>query len=265
MVSEYDLVESIDIMVKSITDILHDNCLSVYLYGSVCEDDFRLGWSDIDILCLTKDTVCQEDALRLVDLRKSLSNMYPDNEYYRLFEGGILSLDSFISKTEDTCVYWGSSGSRITIKYDFNSLSMTQLIKSSKLLYGKDILHNFSLPSYDELKNDVINHYETIRKYAKATSRSIHSYGWLLDISRCIYTIQTGKIISKTRAGEWALENSLCPVREALGKAVEVRMNPNKYITDKEILDYSEGLGEHIQKYADVLEETIKHSQKKDR
>jgi hypothetical protein len=76
----------------------------------------------------------------------------------------------------------------------------------------------------------------------------------LLDISRCIYTIQTGKIISKTKAGEWALENSLCPVREALEKAVEVRMNPNKYITDKEILDYSEGLGEHIQKYADVLE-----------
>ncbi|HPB17735.1 MAG TPA: DUF4111 domain-containing protein [Clostridia bacterium] len=265
MVSEYDLVESIDIMVKSITDILHDNCLSVYLYGSVCEDDFRLGWSDIDILCLTKDTVCQEDALRLVDLRKSLSNMYPDNEYYRLFEGGILSLDSFISKTEDTCVYWGSSGSRITIKYDFNSLSMTQLIKSSKLLYGKDILHIFKHPSYDELKNDVINHYETIRKYAKATSRSIHSYGWLLDISRCIYTIHTGKIISKTRTGEWALENSLCPVREALEKAVKVRMSPNKYITDKEILDYSEGLGEHIQKYADVLEETIKHSQKKDR
>ncbi len=260
MVREYDLVESIDIMVKSITDILHDNCLSVYLNGSVCEDDFRLGWSDIDILCLTKDTVCQEDALRLVDLRKSLSNMYPDNEYYRLFEGGILSLDSFISKTEDTCVYWGSSGSRITIKYDFNSLSMTQLIKSSKLLYGKDILHIFKHPSYDELKNDVINHYETIRKYAKATSRSIHSYGWLLDISRCIYTIQTGKIISKTKAGEWALENSLCPDKEVFELAVKVRMNPDKYITDKEILDYSEGLGEHIQEYADVLEKVINHS-----
>lgn len=265
MVREYDLVESIDIMVKSITDILHDNCLSVYLYGSVCEDDFRLGWSDIDILCLTKDTVCQEDALRLVDLRKSLSNMYPNNEYYRLFEGGILSLDSFINKTEDTVVYWGSSKSRITTRYDFNSLSMTQLIKSSKLLYGKDILYNFSLPSYDELRNDVINHYETIRKYAKSTSRSILSYGWLLDISRCIYTIQTGQIISKTKAGEWALENSLCPDKEVLELAVKVRKDPYKYLSDKEILDYSEVLEPLIQKYADVLEETIKHSQKKDR
>ena len=138
---------------------------------------------------------------------------------------------------------------------------MTQLIKSSKLLYGKDILHIFTLPSYDELRNDVINHYETIRKYAKSTSRSIHSYGWLLYISRCIYTIQTGKIISKTRAGEWALEYNLCPVREPLEKAVKVRKDPYKYHSDQEILDYSEGLGEHIQKYADVLEEVIKHSQ----
>jgi len=42
-----------------------------------------------------------------------------------------------------------------------------------------------------------------------------------------------------------------------LEKAVRVRKDPYKYHSDQEILDYSEGLGEHIQKYADVLEEVI--------
>lgn len=42
---------------------------SVYLYGSSVLNDFRLGWSDIDILILTGKQMSEEQAQRLVGLR----------------------------------------------------------------------------------------------------------------------------------------------------------------------------------------------------
>lgn len=48
---------SIDVMAKKLYAILGDNMVCIYLYGSVALEDFKLGWSDIDILCLTKEVV----------------------------------------------------------------------------------------------------------------------------------------------------------------------------------------------------------------
>lgn len=44
-----------------------------------------------------------------------------DNPYYRSFEGGMLTLDAFLSKKTDRVVYWGTSGERITDRYAFDS------------------------------------------------------------------------------------------------------------------------------------------------
>ena len=41
---------AIDKMVREISSILSDVKPSIYLYGSSVLDDFKLGWSDIDIL-----------------------------------------------------------------------------------------------------------------------------------------------------------------------------------------------------------------------
>ena len=78
-----------------------------------------------------------------------------------------------------------------------------------------------------------------------------------MDIARCIYTLRTGQIISKTAVGKWALEQQLCPTPEALTKALTVRRNPLCYQNDSEIWDYAETLGDDIQKFADVLEEEL--------
>jgi len=106
--------QSINIMVNRITNILHDNNPSIFLFGSVVLDDFKLGWSDIDFICLTKKTITNEQANELVNLRQTLLAEYPGDKYFRLFEGGMLSLDAFINNVDDTVVYWGTSGQRIT-------------------------------------------------------------------------------------------------------------------------------------------------------
>lgn len=247
-------------MKNAIVDILDDNVAALYLYGSVVLDDFKLGWSDIDLLCLTQIPMADEQAGALVSLRQTLMEKYPENQYFRSFEGGILPLNVFISRGSDKVVYWGTSGQRITDRYYFDSFSMYELISDGVLLYGNDVREKLTLPTIEQLKNDIIRHYQAIRKYAVETNESIYSCGWLLDIALGIYTLRTGKVIAKTAAGEWALKENICPVAETLRKALEVRKNPLHYKNSDSCKKWASTLGSEIQIFADVLEYEIRQT-----
>ena len=60
----------------------------------------------------------------------------------------------------------------------------------------------------------VKNHLDIIRKYGTETDESFYSCGWLMDISRCIYTPRYNDIIGKTKAGEWALKENFFRFKE---------------------------------------------------
>lgn len=248
-----ELRNAIQIMTLRIAKILKCNNTSVYLYGSVALNDFKFGWSDIDILVLTERKISEAQAQELVKLRQTMFVDHPENRFYRLFEGGMLTADAFRSGAEDTVVYWGTSRERIDYHYVFDSFCMSELLDNGVLLYGEDVRFDLPRPDYDELKENVRQHYETIRKYAGLSGRSFYTYGWLLDISRCIYTLRTGKIIAKTAAGEWALKEKICPCEIILAKAVKIRKCPLLYKNDTEILDYAETISDEIQMYADVF------------
>ena len=248
---------SINKMVREINGILSDCEPSIYMYGSSALNDFRLGWSDIDILVLTEKQITEKQAQKLVGLRQAMLEREPGNPYYRCLEGGMLTLDALLHRGTDRVVYWGTSGERITDSYLFDSFCMTELIESGVLLLGKDIRPQLKVPTFDNLYADVRHHYETIRKYAQKTGRSFYSFGWMLDIARCIYTLRTGRIITKTEAGEWALENNLCPNPDVLEFSLKVRRNPLDYKEKKQVFDYAETLAEPIQRFADVLEKEL--------
>ncbi len=240
-------------MVGRISGILQGCTPSVYLYGSSVLNDFRLGWSDIDILVLTGKQMSEEQAQRLVGLRGEMLEEEPGNLYYRSFEGGMLTLDAFLSGKKERIVYWGTSGEQITDTYMFDSFGRVELIQYGDLLYGRDIRSQLKAPAFSDLYADVERHYKTIRRYAQKTERSIYSFGWMLDIPRCIYTLRTGRIIAKTRAAEWALENRLCSDADVLAYALEVRRDPIAH-NDEYTFDYAEKLAESVQRFADVLE-----------
>ncbi len=252
-----NLQRSINKMVEEISGILSDREPSIYLYGSVVLNDFRSGWSDIDILVLTQKQITEEQARRLVGLRQTMLAKEPDNPYYRSFEGGMLTLDTFLHGNADRVIYWGTSGERITDRYAFDCFGMAELIESDALLFGPDVRSQLKAPAFDELCEGVKHHYKAIRRYAKKTDRSIYSFGWILDIARCIYTLRTGKIVAKTAAAEWALENKLCPDPDVLEIVLKVRKDPLILKEDKTYLDYAETLAEPIQRFADVLEREL--------
>ena len=260
-ISEKDPTDALERSIRHITARIKD-CLivsdpSVYLYGSVVLGDFKSGWSDIDILVLTKKPITEEQANRLVNLRRAMLAEEPDNPYYRSFEGEMLTLDAFVGKMPDRVVYWGTSGQRITDNCHFDSFSMKVLLENGRLLCGEDVRDKLIEPTFEEMKKDIENHLNSIRKYAHLSGRSLYSFGWMLDISRCLYTLRTGKIIAKTAAGEWALKESLCPSPDTLEYALKVRRTPWLYKDDEKSLEYAGITNGDIQQYADILEREL--------
>lgn len=249
--------QSIKIMKNRIVNILFNNKPSIYLYGSIVLQNFKIGWSDIDILCLTETKISVTQAKQLLNLRQELLNECKNNLYFRSFEGGFLTLEAFINDIPHTVVYWGTSGQRITDKYYFDPFSMIELIEHGNLLYGNEVRDRFIYPTKEEIIEAVSKHYETIRKFAVVTERNLYSAGWLLDIARCIYTLKTGKIISKTKSGKWALDNNLIPDVDIMEKVIKIREELNIYKNNNEVMKWLGTLGSYIQKFADVLEKEI--------
>ncbi|MDD4496467.1 MAG: DUF4111 domain-containing protein, partial [Eubacteriales bacterium] len=234
------LEKSTQIITDEIAAILDENLLSIYLYGSVVLDDFCLGWSDIDILVLTHQEISENHADTLVGLRQNLLEKYPGNLYFRSFEGGMLSLDALLNDTKDRTVYWGTSGQRITDGYKMDSFGMAELLDKGVLLHGNDIREKMIYPSYAQMRDYIAWHVQGARKYGVVV-------GWLLDIARGIYTLRTGKVIAKTAAGEWALENNLCPDADALQRAIQCRKEA--HLMQEKSIDNS-----IIQCFADVID-----------
>ncbi len=252
-----NLNQSIDRIVDRIRMILDGKVHSIWLYGSVVLDDFRLGWSDIDLLVLSDSQITACQAQQLVGLRQTMLETEPDNPYYRSFEGIIADRNEYFAKSFSRLVYWGTSGQRITDQYQQDFFSAYELAKYGRSVYGKNDRRIFAEPSAAELKAAVKQHYESIRKYAIQTDEKLYSCGWLLDIARCIYTLRHQDIIAKTQAGLWALSEHLFADEAPLKKAIRIRQNPAANRDREDIKLWLKGLGPTVQRYADVLEREL--------
>ena len=246
---------AINTMAVSIYNILESVQPSIYLYGSVTAEDFRPGWSDIDLLVLTQEPITVTQADLLLTLRQQLAQRDPDTPYYRAFEGGMLDLGSFLTNESTRVVYWGTTGERIKERHDFSAFDRASLLQNGQLLLGKDVRRHFEMPEYPEIATAVISHAVSIRQHGKGT-RSLYAYGWLLDIARCMYTLVNGRLTTKTTAAQWALDEHLCPCPAELSMALTVRRQP-ELIKDEQVLAYAEGLTEAIQSFLNLLEKAL--------
>ena len=256
MITDILINNRISKFTDSLHSVLGEKLLSVYLYGSVTLRDYKDGWSDIDLICFSRESLMPVEADNLLMLRQSLVES-EKSTLFRKIEGSVVCVDEFSKNKYSRVVYWGTSGQRITDNYSFDVFSMFELMKYCELVFGEDIRSRFACPSYAELADGVKQHSETIRKYAQTTDESIYSCGWLLDIARCLYTLKYGEIISKTDAGKWALDGGICPCADDMERTLKIRNDPNEYIDLPETKQWLCSLGPSVQSFADVLEKVF--------
>ena len=255
--------QSIEVMVNRITNILKDNDPSIFLFGSVVYDDFKLGWSDIDFICLTQKAINEKQSDELVNLRQTLLAEYPGNKYFRLFESIMMTLEAFLNNADDTVVYWGTSGQRLINNGELSPFGKIELLEKGRLLFGNDFRHLISYPTRTEIIETTKQNYEMISK----SGIEYPGIGWFLDIARCLYTLKTNKVIPKTKAGEWAIEENICPDASIMKRVLEIRKNPLEYKKSKETKEWSEEIREwektlapDIQKFIDVLKAELERT-----
>ena len=249
--------ESIDNFCEALRGILGDRVTAIYLYGSVALQDFREGWSDIDLLCLTRNAPSESEAEQLVELRQKMTQDHPTNPYFRMIEGAVVAADELKADAYTRVVYWGTSGQRVTDRYSLDVFSRYEWLADGILLYGEDVRRAYRMPDYRDLREGVRLHLQAIRTYARVTDEQLYSCGWLLDIARGLYTLRHGTVIAKTAAGEWALEKKLCPDGDAMEKALQVRRSPLVYKSHPETRMWLRSLGPTVQAFADILEEEL--------
>lgn len=244
--------EALTLMTAAIADVLHKNEPSIYLYGSCVMEDFRPGWSDIDLLVLTKHPITHPQAERLLMLRQALPLLHPGVCHSRAFEGCMLSIDSFTKHAPGIVVYWGTSGQRITDRCPPDAFSLWELQHAGRLLHGMEVRELLPHPTPSDLHHAVAQHLRAILCHGRG-ARSIYTFGWLLDVARGLYTLRHDTVVSKTAAGEWALSSGLCPDADALRMALAVRKDP-AMIQQETILRLAEQLTPAIQRFAAVLQ-----------
>lgn len=248
------MIGSIEIMARETASILNNEVHSFWIFGSTVLNDFHLGWSDIDFIAFAKNEITPEQAQELLTLRQKLSREYPEDPYFKCFEGAILSIEEYRKRKYKRLVYWGTTGQRISDSYSLDAFSRYELAKYGVSVMGDDDRSLFDAPTNAELYEAVKNHCRAIRQCAVQTDERLYSCGWLLDISRCIYTLRYNAVIGKTAAGEWALEKRLFHDDEPLKKALLIRRSPLEYKDKDDVKKWLCGLGPAVQSYADVLE-----------
>ncbi|MBR6090735.1 MAG: nucleotidyltransferase domain-containing protein [Anaerolineaceae bacterium] len=249
-----ELDRSIERMADRICAILDKNLHGIWLHGSVVLGDFRPGWSDIDILVLTNGKISEQQAHRLVGLRQTMLATEPDDPYYRSFEGIFAHLNEYLTGSFTRLVYWGTSGERITDRWQQDTFASYELAKYGRSVRGTDDKSIFAKPSVMDLRRAVREHYGSIRRFAVRTDEKLYSCGWLLDIARCIYTLRNSDVIAKTQAGIWALSEQIFENDEPLRKAIMIRQDPMVYKNRDDVKQWLKSLGPVVQRYADVLE-----------
>ena len=250
-----ELHASIETLVREVSSAVHLH--SFWLYGSVVLNDFRRGWSDIDFIAFTDKPIGLEQADILLSLRHTLCERYPDNPYYRCFEGSIVHLREYCCGQYERLVYWGTSGQRITNRCNLDAFSLLELSEYGYCFFGNSDRDLFKSPNREELINAIRRHYDGIRRFAGQTDDSLYSCGWILDIARCLYTLRCGDVIGKTQAGEWALSERLFQNDKPLRRTLEIRRSPLVYKDDAQVKAWLLNLGPTVQQYADVLERTL--------
>ncbi len=225
-----DIARALDTLTAALRTILGDS-FALCLYGSLPLGDFRPGWSDIDLLCLTDAPIPDAAVEPLVALRQILLAGETNNPYYRALEGAIAWRHDLLHAPTCPAVYWGTSGQRRTDRYALDVFARKQLIESGICLCGEDFRAALTLPTEAELRAAIAFHCDTIRRYAADTT-GLYAWGWMLDIARCLYTLRTGRIIAKTAAGEWALREGLCPDPDVMAQTLAVRHSPAAPLPD---------------------------------
>lgn len=196
---------------NKIRQLIANNLLGIYLFGSMVLGDFDENFSDIDLMIVLKKDISTSEFERIKNLQKYISEKYPKfgKDGVELIFISTYTINNYLNeKTYLTAVAPGNPLETIICKPEF--LIYFYIVKN----YGKTILGTPKEKIFPEIsKIDFVNMsnevaIKNIPYWKESCKQTLHEQFYaVITICRALYVKSTGIYPSKLQAKNWAKDN----------------------------------------------------------
>jgi predicted nucleotidyltransferase len=228
-----DVNEILSLLFSNVQEILGDQLVGMYLYGSLANGDFD-EHSDIDILTVTDGEISANTFSALKELHKKINDLdspwaiqveasYIPQRALRRFDPGD-KLHPHMDRGSDEVLHM--------VLHESDWMIQRYLLRERGIAISGPGLRELIDPvSSDDLRQAVVDVLPLwinpkLEEPAQINKRGYQSY-CVLTLCRMLYTLKHGEILSKSAAAQWGIKNLDPRWRPLIERALIGRQNSN--------------------------------------
>jgi predicted nucleotidyltransferase len=197
--TEHDYMSELKRMAEHLTDILKANFVGLYIMGSFVMGDWNPETSDIDFIAVTMKPLNKKESLEIGKMHKALAK----TDLGKKLDGAYTYLEQLQQKRfEERTGSFEDHEFKPDCPCHLSVDNILCLLQSGKCIEGVPIRELGLSVSEEELSqatHDML--FEDIKEVDKKDDFQT-LYDILIDMLRCIFTLETGKLPTKPRAIE---------------------------------------------------------------
>lgn len=230
--------EIVSEFVNKIYSIEPNFVYGIYLTGSIPLNDFYFNKSDIDFLVLCRKLPDLKIARQLLYIHKRIEKQYSKPD----LSGSYLSFDSIqTDKPENIAILSFHEGAMRYGTFEMAPISLSELKLNAITILGpkaETLPINIKVSYVNNFLLHNINSYwaKWIKQHSSFFNRKIlllffpRFTEWsILGVARQLCTLQTGKIVSKTEAGFYCLQQLPSHFHPIIKEAIKIRKDNRTY------------------------------------
>ncbi len=241
----YQVSSLLDELTAQLRNLLRQNLVGIYLYGSLTQAAFDPARSDIDCIVVTERDL---SAAEFSKIRGSLSRTARSNRWTLRLQASFLIKDKVLTPNSRACLY--QFGKLARYRSDGNPIVWMNVLESGKILYGPNP-RSFVAPIapkilFRALERELGYLREEIVEKPGSKWRDVPFYRAyaVLTLCRILYSRKKGTVVSKKRAADWALKylpnqwNEL--IRQALDSDAGRRSAPVPLVRIRQFIRFAD-------------------------
>lgn len=196
-------------LLAHLQDVLGDQLVGLYLYGSLVWGDFDYDSSDIDLLAATQSTLTDREAAALKQLHDHFARVYPQwQDRIEVQYASLHALKTFKSQASAIAVISPGEPFHVVRAGDEWLMNWYFVQTYGVTLFGPDpttFIEPITKAEFREAARAHAAHWRTYVAQAMH-SRPYQAYA-ILTMCRALYTVRHGEQVSKQVAAAWAIQH----------------------------------------------------------
>ena len=238
----FNIPTNADTILKEFTNCVTatnpDFIIGIYLTGSISLNDFHPNKSDIDFLVLCKEPLTNELRFQIEKVHRKIEKRFKNSNLSGCY---IIPENLNVHRSQTTKTLCYHEGKMKVSVFEMAPVTLYELKTTAITLWGTPARN---LPVTVELKDVNVFLANNINTYWKSWVDERSSFlqrhlpiilfprltEWVvLGVARQLYSLQTGKIASKTEAGCYCLKHLPAKYHPIIQQAIEIRNDKRKH------------------------------------